>query len=181
MKFKKFLFLSFAFLLSFAPMDNIAAQAASPTVADTPAVAQSTAVKTTQPSETAALPAATNTDTNLIGTVELRKLDFSTPQNAKDTIIWLLTTLLAILFGYSKTVKEWAAKDANLKGLRIGVAIVPVIVVGLLFGFKGDWLQLLWDTISTLFFAGGAVGIFINPLVKSTKQYDVNKFDGSLN
>lgn len=170
MKLKKFFFLAFAFLLSFAPMDNIAAQAASPAVADTPVAAQSTTVKTAQSSETSALPAVDNSDTNLIGTVELRKLDFSTPQKTRDTIIWLLTLFTGIAIGYVPKIRTWAAKDANLKGLRIGIAIVPVIFVGLLFGFKGDWAQLLWDTISTLFFAGGSVGFIINPLIKSVKQ-----------
>ena len=121
-------------------------------------------------------------DTNLITTVELRKFDFTTPQKAKDTLVWLLTTLLALAFGYVPAIQAWAAKEKNLKGLRIAITLIPVVGIGLLFGFNGDWTKFFTDAIFSILTAGGLAGQIINPVVKSNaQQYDATKFDASKN
>ncbi|MDZ7876089.1 MAG: hypothetical protein U5L45_00380 [Saprospiraceae bacterium] len=103
-----------------------------------------------------------------IGVIDLRRLDFSTPQKAKDTTVWLFTTLFALAFGYIPAVQKWAASVKNIKGLRIAGALVPVVVVGLLFGFNGDILKLLSDAILSILLAGGIAGQLINPLMKAS-------------
>jgi len=116
-----------------------------------------------QESEQAAKTVAT--DTNLIGTVELRKLDFRTTQSTNDSVAWLLSVAFAIAFGYIPAVQKWASNVKNLKGLRIAMAITPVIVIGLLFGFNGDWFKFLTDALFGVLTAGGSVGMLINPLI----------------
>lgn len=136
---------------------------------DTPVIVQRMLTKPAMVApQTVAVSAA---DTNLLGTIELRRLDFSTPQKAKDTIVWLLTTILALLIGYSKSVQKWASEVKNMKGLRIAFALVPVVAIGLLFGFNGDWLKYLTDGVLAILTASGIAGSIVNPL-KSSKPAD---------
>jgi hypothetical protein len=109
-------------------------------------------------------------DSNLIGQIDLRRFDFTTPQKSKDTIVWLITAVLALATGYSKLVQEWAAKEKNIKGFRIALAITPVVFVGLAFGFNGDWYKYLSDAILAILSMGGLAGQFINPYRAAQKN-----------
>jgi hypothetical protein len=98
-----------------------------------------------------------------VQTIELKNLDFSTPDKTKESIAWIIAVILALLPRFVPKIQDWLTQDKVLQGIKI-VSVLAVIIVSVL---KFGTSTINVATVVELIFAiAGFVGLVVNPLMK---------------
>ncbi len=92
------------------------------------------------------------------------KPDFSTPQNAVNSIMMYVGALATILTGYVPFIREWASTASGFKALKIGMAAIPVLVIIFIFGFRADVITIAWTTLQSIIMGLGAYALGVKPI-----------------
>jgi hypothetical protein len=104
-------------------------------------------------------------------TISLMNLDFSTKEKSKQSVIYLIAFILALLPRFFPTLQDWLVEDKNYKAVRIISMLLVIIVPIAIFGFnKADLPSLLRDILELITAVTFTVGFIINPAATALKK-----------
>jgi hypothetical protein len=105
-------------------------------------------------------------------TFQLQNIDWSTPQGAKDGVIYIIAFLLAFVPRLNPKWNDWIKTDAGLRGIKIVKiigSILVIIVPVLLFGKSTVTITTLSEIVVLV---AAIIGIFgIKPITASVRDF----------